>query len=112
MAKNRNNSPKPMEVWWVDMLRYENGGGKGRPVVVFSVDGDRCRCLPCTSKNGPNRMSLLDPLYAGLDGDSYVVLDHVSLSPSTLSHRLGVLCRDDADELRDIISDYASMDSI
>ena len=112
MGRNRNNSPRPMEVWWVDMLRYGNGGGKGRPVVVLGTTGDRCTCLPCTSKNGTARMRLLDPLYAGLDGDSYVTLDPVSLTPNTLSHKLGTLCKDDAEELRDMISDYRSLYSI
>lgn len=95
-------NPKPGEVWWVDMMRHDDGGGKGRPVIIRGFSGDTVSIFKCTTKSYGmgNRWELIAPEYAMLEYGTFVHTVPASLPRKNLTRRIGTLCPEDLEMLK------------
>jgi len=87
-------------VWWVNNLSYGDGfNSKGRPVVVVAVSGDAVTYRKCTSQTcyGRERYRIIDLMSAGLEKETYVDMETLTMKRDRLHHKMGRLSEHDAD---------------
>ena len=99
---NRKAGPfRRGDVCWIRSLQYGNQiGCKSRPVVVigFTSDG-KLICRRCTT-NGMNprdTRAITDTVAAGLDRDTFVINEDITISAERISWIMGHLSKEDED---------------
>lgn len=83
----------PGDVRWVENLSMGNGQSKSRPVVIVKVEGNDVLYYQCTSQPSAcrKRYEICEPIFAGLDHDSFIDLELKKMPKIRLGRKLGHL---------------------
>ncbi len=103
--KRNNRIPKPGEIWFVRNLKYGQGTeSKDRPIIIVSVNGNNIRYRRCTSQTSATheRYRIEDNSFAGLDKNTYIDKEILTLEISRLDHKIGMLSDYDLEGLESL----------
>ena len=83
-----------------------NDGSKARPILYLGSDGNSVRYMKCTTVQSDRvpQMPIGDTISAGLERNTYIVPVVKLIDRSKLQYRMGHLCREDLECLKEIIT--------